>query len=263
MRVHPLLLVASLSVGFARAATAEPAPVGSAASPSVSVSASASTSASAAPAKVPLRKERPPPSEVEVIDLTPDRDPQALAVGAQVGAGVLAVREGGPAQGAFNVALVGDFGLGPGGARTPWTLEPWIAFAMPFNVMAEVKGYPTRFTEFGVRIVHRWGDDSVLAHRWIALGAGAVWTNTRPSSGLFDPRNLCRNDSDRAAAEGLDCSRSGAISPGALLDLSIGLHETVVRRARWGFGVRTPVQLSTYPGITVLGFFYAQVGTVM
>lgn len=260
MRTRPLLLVALLPCAAARAATAEPVPSASPA-PSASLSASAPASASASARKFPLRKERPPPTEVEVIDITPDRDSQALAFGAQVGGGLLAVRQGGAPQATVDVALVADFGLGPGGARTPWTLEPWIGFAVPFNALGDKRGYPDRFTELGVRIVHRWGENSLLPHQWVSLGVGAVWSNTRPSSGLFDPRRLCFANEAQASAEGLDCSRSGEISPGALLDIGFGIHETVVRRARWGFGVRTPVQLSQTPGFAIFGFFYAQVGT--
>lgn len=256
--IFPVLALTIPFLGMTRAAAegTEPKAPEAASAPSASVSAAPSSS-------IPLRKSRPAPTEVEVIDLSPDRDAQALAFGAQLGAGMLAVRYGGPVQMNFDVALVVDIGLGPGGARTPWTLEPWIAFAMPYNLLVDKRGYPNRFTEIGVRIVHRWADDSVLAHRWVSLGTGLVWSNTKPSSGLLDPRGLCTRNEAQAAAEGLDCSRSGEVAPGLLVDLGIGLHETVIRRARWGFGVRAPLQISKTPGVMILGFFYAQVGTAM
>lgn len=248
-----LLLVAPLGFGLARAdEPSTPAPAAS-----TSVSASAST--------IPLRKPRPTeePTEVEVINLSPDRDPQALALGAHFGGGLLTARYAGPPQAAFTFSLVADFGLGPGGARTPWTLEPWIAFAMSFNQLVDKPSYPNRFTEMGVRIVHRWGEDSSLSHQWLSLGAGAVWTNTRPSSGFFDPDRGCTGSAESIASKGLDCTRSGPIAPGALVDVGVGLYETIVRRARWGFGVRAPVQISKYPGVALFAFFYAQVGTAM
>lgn len=250
-----LLLVAPLGFGLARADEPSTTPGGPAPSASTSVSASASA--------IPLRKPRPEPTEVEVIDLSPDFDPQALALGAHVGAGLLAARYAGPPQAATHFALVADFGLGPGGKRTPWTLEPWIAFAISFNALANQSSYPNRFTEFGVRIVHRWGEDSALSHQWLSLGVGAVWTNTRPSSGFFDPGRGCSGSEEAIAAKGLDCSRVGPIAPGALLDVGVGVYETVIRRARWGFGVRAPVQISKIPGLAVFGFFYAQIGTAM
>lgn len=274
MRAHSpliwaLFLVAPL-FGLTRAATAEPGPSpvasGSASgSASASVSASASSAVSASPSgsasTKSLRRARPEPTEIETIDLSPDGDDQAFALGAQAGWGALGVSGGGPIQGTFDLAIVGDIGLGPAGKRVPWTLEPWLAFAMPYNAFAGTKGYPNRFTEVGVRIVHRWGEDSFLAHRWVALGVGAVWTNTRPTSGFFDLKRRCYGEPSVAEAAGLDCSSAGAIAPGALLDLAVGLHETTIRRARWGFGARIPIQISSHPGVGLLGFFYAQVGT--
>lgn len=213
-----------------------------------------------APAKKSLRRKVEPPSEVEVIDLTGDRDPQAFALGAHIGGGYLTnVHSIG--QGAGHVALVADFGLGANGSRV-WSIEPFISFAIPYGVLFQKGGHPNRFTELGARMVYR-PEAGLLAHRWVSFGAGLVWTSRRPSSGFFDPSRACFGDPDKAAALGLDCSRQDAISPGLLVDFGIGLHEWVVRRARWGFGVETPLQLSSSPGFAVLGFFYAQVGTAL
>ncbi|MBI2389866.1 MAG: hypothetical protein HYV09_09760 [Deltaproteobacteria bacterium] len=267
-------LAAGPLIGVARAETAPAAsspvpgavkpPGTGAAEPSASASAvpSSSTPAPGSASAIPLRKPPPEPIEVEIIDLSPDHDPQAFAFGAQLGGGFFAVKEGGPGQGAVDVALVVDIGLGPGGKRAPWTLEPWIAFAIPINVLIEQAGQPNRFTEVGARVVHRW-TDGLLANKWVSLGVGAVWTATRQSSGFYDPRRLCVRDEALAAREGLDCSRTGGISPGALVDVGFGLHEWVVRRARWGFGARVPVQISAFPGVAVIGFFYAQIGTAL
>ena len=78
-----------------------------------------------APAKKSLRRKVEPPSEVEVIDLTGDRDPQAFALGAHIGGGYLTnVHSIG--QGAGHVALVADFGLGANGSRV-WSIEPFVS----------------------------------------------------------------------------------------------------------------------------------------
>ncbi len=220
----------------------------------------AATSATAATSTVPLRKPRPEPLEIEVVDLSPEGDPQAFALGAQLGVGVLAVSGGGPLQATTDAAFVGEWGLGPQGKRVPWTVEPWLAFAMPINQLADKGGYPSRFTEFGARLVYRWDERGWLPNHWIGVGLGAVWSNTRPTSGFFDPKRRCYRDLTSAVAAGLDCSSLGNIAPGLLVDLSVGLLETTIRRARWGFGLRVPVQLSSHPGFGVLGFFYAQVG---
>lgn len=262
--VAVVALAAGPLLGVARAQTTDPtkSPPAepSTSTPAPSSAAAAGGTPGGAP---PLRRPPPVETEVEIIDLSPDHDPQAFAFGAHLGGGYFAVREGGPGQGAVDVALVVDIGLGPGGKRAPWTLEPWIAFAVPINVLIERAGQPNRFTELGVRVVHRW-TDGLLANKWVSLGIGAVWTATRQSSGFYDPRRLCLTNDTAAAREGLDCSRpNGGISPGGLVDVGFGLHEWVVRRARWGFGARIPVQISAYPGVAVLGFFYAQIGTAL
>lgn len=219
-----------------------------------------SVPASADEPKKSLRRKVAPVTEVEVIDLTGDRDPQAFALGAHIGGGLLTnVHSGG--QGAGHVSLVGDFGLGVNGART-WSLEPFLGFAITYGVLAQKGGHPNRFTEIGARMVYR-GDHGLLESRWISFGLGLVWSSRRPSSGFFDPSRGCFDDIDKATAAGLDCSRNTGISPGLLVDLGVGVHEWVVRRARWGFALRTPVQISSSPGVAILGVFYAQVGTAL
>jgi hypothetical protein len=207
------------------------------------------------------RKVRPAPTIVEIIDLGGERDTQAFAMGAQVGAAYLYNRNSAGAAG-VDIALIADIGLGPGGARVPWTLEPFLGFAITYNALAQKRGHPNRFTEIGARVVYRF-DHGLLEGRWASVGAGLVWTSTRPSSGYSDPSNACREESDRAATLGLDCSSDGSISPGGLLDLGFGLKEWTIRRARWGFGARVPIQLSAMPGFAAIGFFYAQVGTAL
>lgn len=212
------------------------------------------------PEKKSLRRKVEPPTEIEVIDLTGDRDPQAFALGAHIGGGFLTnVHSGG--QGAAHVALVADFGLGANGART-WSLEPFASFAVAYGVLFEKGGHPNRFTELGARLVYR-PEGGLLAHRWVSFGAGLVWTSRRPSSGFLDPSRACLDDSAKANELGLDCSRDASISPGLLVDLGVGIQEWVVRRARWGFGVGTPIQISSSPGFAVLAFFYGQVGTAL
>lgn len=229
--------------------------------PGPAVASSASASASeAAPPKKSLRKPRPEPTEVEVINLGGDRDPQGFAMGAQIGPGFFFTK-GSAGQLGFDMALTADFGLGEGGKRVPWSIEPFIAFAVTYNLLTEVRGYPNRFTEIGARFVYR-PDGGIFANNWLSLGAGVVWTSRRPSDGYFDPSGACRtDDKTRANQLGLDCSRDEHIAPGALIDIGVGLYETKVRRARWGFGARVPVQLSSTPGFAAIGFFYAQIGT--
>jgi hypothetical protein len=211
------------------------------------------------PPKKSLRR-KPEPIEVEVVDLTGDRDPQAFALGAHIGGGYMTnIHSGG--QGAPHVSLVADFGLGENGARK-WTLEPFAGFAISIGSLREVGGHPNRFTEIGARLVYR-GDSGLLDHRWIGFGAGLVWSSRRPSSGFTDPPQPCFKGEDAATAAGADCSRKSGISPGLLVDLGVGLHEWVVRRARWGFALRMPLQISSSPGFSVFAVFYGQIGTAL
>jgi len=228
--------------------------------PAAAPAASSSASASTIEAPKSLRKARPVPSVVQVIDLGGDRDPQGFAMGAMIGPGVLYTTGSAP-QLAIGTMLTAHFGLGEGGKRVPWTVEPFLGFSVTFNLLREVRGYPNRFTEIGARVVYRFSD-GWLDGRWFSLGAGAVWTSRRPSSGYFDPSGACRAD-DKTKAEGLglDCSRDENISPGLLVDLGVGLIEQTVRRARWGLAARLPLQISSTPGFAALAVFYAQIGT--
>ena len=227
--------------------------------PPVPAAPSASASTSAPPKS--LRRVRPEPTVVQVVDLGGDRDPQGFAMGVHLGPGLLYTRGSAP-QFAIDTSLVAEFGLGPGSKRVPWTLEPYIAFAVPYNVVAENGGHPNRFTEFGVRVVYRF-DGGLLDGHWVSLGAGAVWASRRPSSGYFDPSGACRTNLASAKALGLDCSHDDAISPGALVDIGVGVFEQTVRRARWGIGARVPVQISSAPGFGAIAFFYAQIGAAL
>jgi hypothetical protein len=212
------------------------------------------------PPKKSLRRPPPGPVEVEVVDLTEnERDPQFFALGAHIGGGYLTNTKSG-GQGAAHAALTFAFGLGPGGRRVPWTLEPWVAFAITYGVLLEKGGHPNRFSEIGVRAIYRF-EQGFLANRWVSLGAGAVWTSRRPSSGFIGTRQ-CFDDPDAATAAGLDCSGKQSISPGLLLDIGFGLHEWTTRRVRWGFALRTPIQISAAPGFAVFGTLYGQVGTL-
>lgn len=212
------------------------------------------------PAKKSLRKPPPGPVEVEVVDLTEaERDPQFFALGAHLGGGFLANTRGG-GQSALHSAITFDFGLGPGGKRVPWTLEPWAAFAITYGVLFEKGGHPNRFTEIGVRVVYRF-EQGFFANRWLSLGAGAVWTSRRPSSGFLGDKRCFVNE-DAATAAGYDCSVKQGISPGLLVDIGVGLHEFTTRRIRWGFALRTPIQISSTPGFAAFATIYAQVGTL-
>ncbi len=259
VRARWLSLPVALAAGvLSYGARAEDPPA--ATSETGSASASASTSETP-PAPKSLRKPRPVPTVIEVINLGGDRDPQGFAMGAQLGPGYF-FTSGSPGQLGFDFTLTADFGLGEGSRRVPWSFEPFVAFAVTYNVLREVKGYPNRFTEIGARFVYRF-DGGLLENNWFSLGAGVVWTSRKPSSGYFDPSGACRKDKTQANSLGLDCSQDEQISPGALLDVGVGLYEWKVRRARWGFGARIPVQLSSTPGFAAIGFFYAQIGTAL
>lgn len=212
-----------------------------------------------APPKPPLRKPRPEPTEVEVVDLTEGAvDPQRLAVGPQIGGGWM-TNQGSKGAGFVDVALAVDIGLGAGGARVPWSLEPYFAFAVTYGTGLGAGVHPNRFTEIGARIVYRF-PGGPLDGSWLSLGGGLVWTSTKPSSGYLGSAP-CKRDQAAAEAQGLSCADDGDIAPGGLIDVGIGVREWTTRRARVGFGVRAPLQLSSNPGFGVLGFFYAQVGT--
>jgi hypothetical protein len=229
------------------------------AAPSASVSGSASASASAAASSSAGRAVEPPIDEVEaaasrrrererrersveIVDLTPEQqiDPQRFSVGGDAGLGWLTNRGSGVGQPSVNFAISAAFGLGPGGAHEPWSIEAFVAFALTYSTIRGTSGDPNRFTELGARLVYRL-PDGPLAHRWVSLGAGLVFSSW--------------------GAPGTDPARArGDVTPGALVDLGIGVYEVLMRRARVGIALRVPIQLSAHPGIGTLGVFYAQIG---
>ncbi len=213
-----------------------------------------------APSAPPLRKPRPTVTEVEVVDITEGTpiDPQRFAVGLQLGGGWMTNRGSNGAAFA-DASLTVDVGLGAGGARVPWSLQPYFAFAVTYGTGLGSGVHPNRFTEIGARIVYRF-PGGPLDGSWLSLGGGLVWTSTKPSSGYLGA-NPCKRDVAAAEAQGLSCANDGEIAPGGLVDVGIGVREWTSRRGRIGIGLRAPFQLSSNPGFGVLGFFYAQVGT--
>lgn len=229
------------------------------AAPSTSVSASASGSASGAASGSASGATEPPVDEVEaaasrrrererrernveIIDLTPEQevDPQRFSVGGDAGLGWLTNRGSGAGQPSLNFAVAVAFGLGPGGAHEPWSIEAFAAFALTYSTIRGTSGDPNRFTELGARLVYRL-PDGPLAHRWVSLGAGIAFSSWgAPGHEVGRPR--------------------GDITPGALVDLGVGVYEVLMRRARIGVALRVPIQLSAHPGIGTLGVFYAQIG---
>lgn len=222
-------------------AAAEPA--STAAAPASSASASTSSSAaSAAPAKSA--------QEVEIVDVSdqPDLHPQRLAVGAGTGPAWFTVKGAGAGVFAIDFTLHFDFGLGPGGDPTKWSLGPYIGVAyMPFGALPT----PNRFTEFGARLVRRF--ESPM---WVSAGLGLVFTNAPVVALTKDERAACAKGG--GTADGIDCSVGAVL--GAVLDLGIGLYEVRARTARWGLGARVPIQLSAHPGVGAVLFIYGLVG---
>jgi hypothetical protein len=219
-------------------------------------------SAAAAEGDRDKRRRQPEPQVVEIVDLTEDdRDPQRFAVGGQLGGGWMTNR-GSKGAALADFALTFDFGLGSGGARVPWSLEPYVAFAVTRGTDIGQGVNPNRFTEIAVRLVHRFPSGGLLEHQWIGLGGGLVWTSTEASSG-YRGTQPCRLDKAAAEAAGADCSTNPNIAPGALVDVSLGIWEWTVRRARWGIGARVPLQFSSNPGFGGIAFVYAQVGTAL
>ena len=168
----PLAASMGLALGAARAEDSN-GQVSAAAPPPASASASSPSTTSTPP----LRRPRPEPTVVEVIDLGGDRDPQGFAMGAHVGGAFLWNRDS-IGQGAGTIALVADFGLGPNSARVPWTLEPFISFAVPYGVLFEQGGHPNRFTEIGA--------PGLSVPRWRPRGSLGL---ARRRSGLDQPQS--------------------------------------------------------------------------
>lgn len=201
------------------------------------------------PAKAEAKTAKPPPEEVEIVDVTdgPVRSPQWLSVGLALGGGYLTVKsEAGHGSMAFDAALTIDFGLGPGGDPTTWTLGPYLAAAfVPFGD----DSVPNRFAELGARLVRRFE-----APMWVSLGLGLAVSNHRI---------VLAPDLDAACAAkkapAADCGTDRNIL-GAVLDLGVGLYEARLRTVRWGVGARVPVQLSAHPGVGAFLFLYGSVG---
>lgn len=219
--------------------------------PAASAAASGATSGSTSPSSAPTvdevaeaaarrRARERREQNVEVIDLTPEQelDPQRFAVGGDAGLGWLTTRGSGAGQLALDFSLVVAFGLGPGGARVPWTIEGFAAFALTGSTLGVRAGHPDRFTELGARVVHRFAEGP-LRGRWASIGAGLAF------SSWGDPKGA-----------------HGQITPGALVDLGIGVQEWVSRKSRAGLALRIPVELSAHPGIGAIVVFYAQIGLV-
>jgi len=234
-----VVLALSLSPLLALAeppATTTTAPVASTSAPS------SSAASSAAPAKSA--------QEVEIVDVSeqPDLHPQRLAVGAGLGPGWFTVKGAGAGVFAFDFTLHFDFGLGPGGDPSTWSLGPYIGVAyMPFGALPT----PNRFTEFGARLVRRF--ESPM---WVSAGLGVVFTNAPVVALTTAERIKCADG--HGTAEGIDCSVGTVL--GAVLDLGVGLYEVRARTARWGLGARVPVQLSAHPGVGAVLFIYGLVG---
>ena len=206
----------------------------------------------------PSTTEQPPPSpakgrrtvteptEIEVLNFVDEveRDPQSLAVGLSGGLGMLATKGSSSARAAANFAFTFDIGLGPGGARVPWSIEPFAAFSItPATFNSDIQAFPDRFTELGARFVYR-GNAGLLEGRFLAVGLGLVWTSwgscSQPAPALCDNRH--------------------DLTPAGLVDLGFGIHEWTARTARYGFELLTPVEVSKHPGFAVFGAFYAQLG---
>ncbi len=201
----------------------------------VAPSPSASSPASSAP---PMRKKPVSEDEIEVITLDgdPEYDRQRFAVGLHSGLGWLTTRGSGAGNAVADFGLLGEFGLGTYGARVPWTLEVFAAFAITRSSFSgDSTNHPNRFTEAGARIVLR--GDGLLANRWLSLGGGIVFTSHGGATG-----------------------RDAEISPGGLVDVGFGVYEWITRLVRYGFAARVPIELSSHPGVGAIGFFYAQVG---
>jgi hypothetical protein len=225
--VLALALLAPWAASFARAETA---PEGAAVAPNTAPPPSSSAH--------PLRKHRPDATEIEVVTIGEDTPPdrQRRAFGIALG-GAWMTNKGSNGAGSANLALSFSFGLGPGGARVPLTLEPYLGYAVTYGTGFGTGVHPNRFTELGIKLVWRFSDE--LGPRWFAwlsTGGGAVWTSTRPNP-------------DRP---------KGNIAPGAVVDLGVGVYEWTGRRSRLGVAVRSPIQLSSNPGFAVMGLLYAQ-----
>ena len=224
-------------------------------------SASVTSTASASPSSTPLRRKVEEPTEVEIIDLSdePEPDAQAFAIGLQAGGGALHTNGSeDKVVPAADFSFTFDLGLGPGGARVPWTLEPFVAFAITrASLSSTVNVFPDRWTEIGARIV--WRGEGSLDHHWFSFGLGAVWTSY--GSCAHDPSQQADPTTGNLAClpKG-DLPAKTDLTPALLVDVGVGLYEWTARFARYGFLLRAPVEISGHPGVGGIFAFYAQVG---
>ena len=237
-----------VALGVASSSSAQESASSASASASASAAASASSSPSSPP---PLRRKTEEPTEVEIIDLSdePEPDAQAFAIGLQAGPALFHTNGSeDKVVPAADFSFTFDLGLGPGGARVPWTLEPFVAFALTrASLSSTVNVFPDRWTEIGARIVWR-GQGSFDGH-WLSFGLGGVWTSYgRCGDVVLDPNN------------NLVCTERHDLTPALLVDLGVGLQEWTTRIARYGFTLRAPIEISGHPGIGGVLAFYAQVG---
>jgi hypothetical protein len=208
--------------------------------PSSSASTASSASTTSAPppspssSAPPLRRHEEP-TEVQIIDLTdePEPDPQAFAIGLQAGGGVFHTKHGDTIEPAADFAFTFDLGLGPGGAHIPWTLEPFASFALTrASFSGTIDATPDRWTEIGVRLV--WRGEGALEGHWLSLGVGGVWTSY----------NSKFERSCAFLASAAPCTETAyqklQLSPAPLVEIGVGIKEWTARVARYGFMVRAP-----------------------
>ncbi|GAC1393709.1 MAG: hypothetical protein NVSMB47_01480 [Polyangiales bacterium] len=193
---------------------------------------------------------------MELIDLTdgPQPDPLAMAVGLTGGLAGFHTRGSQGVSAAADFSFTFEAGLGPGGARAPWSVQAFVSFAITrASLASDVQVFPDRWTEVGVRAIYRGMPGSgLLDGRWLSLGLGAVWTGW----------GTCAHGSELAAlqAAGAPACTAVDIAPGGLIDVGVGVQEWSTRFARYGFGVRAPFELSSHWGWGAVAFFYAQLG---
>ncbi len=173
------------------------------------------------------------------MNLTPEQelDPQRFSVGGHAGLGWLTNAGSGAGQSSLDFGLILAFGLGQGGFHEPWSAEAFANFALTYSTIVGTQTNPNRLTEFGGRVVYR-APSGPLMHSWLSLGAGIAFSSY-----------------------GLPNGQHGDLTPGALIDVGVGVHEWLLRRARTGFALRAPLQLSSHPGVALFGVFYALIGT--
>jgi hypothetical protein len=245
--------VAAIVAASSSAAQEPPAP------PAPSVSATTSSTTSVTTTSAPLRRHHEEPTEVEIVDLTdePEPDPQALAIGLQAGPALFHTNGSeNKIVPAADFSFTFDVGLGPGGNRVPWSIEPYFAFAITrASLSSTVNVFPDRWTEIGARIVWR-GEGSLDGH-WLSLGLGAVWTSAGSCDfhGAADPAT-----GDVPCQDAAGNSSKFNLTPAFLVDVGVGLYEWRARVARYGFLLRAPFEISGHPGVGGVVGFYAQVG---